>query len=271
MQQGQKRVMQISPERETKRKKTMETRKAEEAMMRKCGEILEKLMNSKHGWVFNEPVDVVAFGLKDYYEVVKHPMDLGTVKSKLDKRVYKNPIDFRNDVRLTFNNALVYNGKGEEVHTMATVLLNVFNRLFDPAYEKFEVERLRVSIEHQRYMQSQAALPMTNCKEADKESVAKQKSLVLEAEENPRMKREMSYSEKDRLGMVLQDLAEVYLNEIVDIVVKRNSNITTPDEDGDIELEVEALDSETLWDLRRFVRLKFNANRGFRLRKHVNS
>ncbi|KAK1354406.1 hypothetical protein POM88_047662 [Heracleum sosnowskyi] len=84
MQQGQKRVMQISPERETKRKKTMETRKAEEAMMRKCGEILEKLMNSKHGWVFNEPVDVVAFGLKDYYEVVKHPMDLGTVKSKLE-------------------------------------------------------------------------------------------------------------------------------------------------------------------------------------------
>ena len=41
-------------------------------------------MKHKHGWVFNEPVDVVALGLRDYLRVVQTPMDLGTVKSKLD-------------------------------------------------------------------------------------------------------------------------------------------------------------------------------------------
>ncbi|GMP27552.1 hypothetical protein CsSME_00003485 [Camellia sinensis var. sinensis] len=55
------------------------------SMMRRCGLILGKLMKHKHGWVFNTPVDVVGLGLHDYHQIIKQPMDLGTVKSRLSK------------------------------------------------------------------------------------------------------------------------------------------------------------------------------------------
>ncbi|GLT53582.1 hypothetical protein SLA2020_268450 [Shorea laevis] len=53
-------------------------------------------------------------------------MDLGTVKSRLNKNWYKSPKEFAEDVRLTFSNAMTYNPKGQDVHVMAEQLLKVF-------------------------------------------------------------------------------------------------------------------------------------------------
>ncbi|KAK1388570.1 hypothetical protein POM88_016748 [Heracleum sosnowskyi] len=114
---GQNRVVQVTlyPQNEhrclvkTTELNSNETRKDVE--MRKCGVVLEKLMNNNHGWVFNEPVDVVGLGLRDYRKIVKCPMDLGTVKLKLDIGLYENSLDFADDVRMTFQNARLYNRK----------------------------------------------------------------------------------------------------------------------------------------------------------------
>jgi hypothetical protein len=40
----------------------------------------QALKNHKHGWVFNEPVDPIKLGIPDYFQIIKEPMDLGTVK-----------------------------------------------------------------------------------------------------------------------------------------------------------------------------------------------
>ncbi|WOH08806.1 hypothetical protein DCAR_0728254 [Daucus carota subsp. sativus] len=69
-----------------------------------------------------------------------------------------------------------------------------------------------------------------------------QKRTVAEAKENPRKRRDMCVQERDQLGLVLQDLAEEHLYEILQIVAKRNPKLTTPDGDGEIELDVSALD-----------------------------
>lgn len=281
---GQKRVAQVTPDREVKRKRlvkttelnSMQTRKDEE--MRKCGVILEKLMKHEHGRVFNEPVDVVGLGFRDYRQIVKCPMDLGTVKLKLDMGVYENSVDFAKDVRLTFRNARLYNRKGDDVHTMATVLLEMFDKLIDQNCEKFEAEGQGAIVEQQKFREPlaeftkarvvssqrdtekpQEALPKKICKEVAKKTVSEQIRIVPEGKENPRMRREMSVQERDQLGLVLQDFAGEYLEEILQIVAKRNSNMTAPDGDGEIELDIQAVDSETMWDLHRFFRLKLKA------------
>ncbi|NMR95732.1 hypothetical protein HKB01_00325, partial [Vibrio parahaemolyticus] len=87
-------------------------------------------MKHKHGWVFNAPVDIVGLKLHDYCDIIKQPMDLGTVKSNLSKNVYATPADFASDVRLTFNNALAYNPKGHDVYTVAELLLTRFEELY---------------------------------------------------------------------------------------------------------------------------------------------
>ncbi|CAI8591332.1 unnamed protein product [Vicia faba] len=94
-----------------------------EGLMKGCGQVLQRLMKHKQAYYFNAPVDVVGMGLHDYYDIIKRPMDLGTVKSNLSKNVYATPAEFASDVRLAFNNALTYNPKGHIVNTAADQLL----------------------------------------------------------------------------------------------------------------------------------------------------
>ncbi len=49
-------------------------------VMKQCQQILKALMTHKYGWPFNQPVDPVLLCIPDYFDVIKHPMDLGTVK-----------------------------------------------------------------------------------------------------------------------------------------------------------------------------------------------
>ncbi|KAK1568130.1 hypothetical protein Q3G72_020967 [Acer saccharum] len=64
-------------------------------------------------------------------------------------------------------------------------------------------------------------------------------------------KREMSMEEKHKLGIGLQSLPQEKMEHVVHILWKRNGNLRQ-DED-EIELDIEALDTETLWELDRFV------------------
>jgi hypothetical protein len=75
---------------------------------------------------FLVPVDVVKYGVPDYFDHVKHPMDLGTVTKKLNAGMYSTPRDFAADVRLTFNNAMIYNPVNNYVHVYAKRLSKEF-------------------------------------------------------------------------------------------------------------------------------------------------
>ncbi|XP_062011538.1 transcription factor GTE3, chloroplastic-like isoform X2 [Rosa rugosa] len=110
-------------------------------LLKSCSTLLEKLMKHKHGWVFNKPVDAKGLGLHDYYKIVKHPMDLGTVKSRLDKNWYKTAAEFAEDVRLTFNNAMLYNPKEQDVHVMANLLLKLFEEKWVAIEDQYNLNR----------------------------------------------------------------------------------------------------------------------------------
>ena len=75
-----------------------------------------------YGWPFYEPVDIEKLGLHDYYDMIKRPMDLGTVRKKLETRVYCNGAEFAEDVRLIFTNCYRYNANESDVVMMARKL-----------------------------------------------------------------------------------------------------------------------------------------------------
>lgn len=53
-----------------------------------CNGILKELLSKKHAayaWPFYKPVDASALGLHDYHEIIKHPMDLSTIKVGQEK------------------------------------------------------------------------------------------------------------------------------------------------------------------------------------------
>ena len=57
-------------------------------MRKRCGQILTKLRRDKRSVWFNAPVEVERLGLHDYHTVIKSPMDLGTVTSRIFTECY---------------------------------------------------------------------------------------------------------------------------------------------------------------------------------------
>jgi hypothetical protein len=92
----------------------------------KCRDTIVALLKHEHGWVFATPVDPVELGLDDYFKIIEVPMDLGTIKTKLDTGGYNSSEEFESDVRLTFENATTYNSEGTVVHDMARELKKYF-------------------------------------------------------------------------------------------------------------------------------------------------
>ncbi|XP_055079825.1 bromodomain-containing protein 3-like isoform X2 [Periophthalmus magnuspinnatus] len=101
--------------------------------LRSCARLLKEMLSKKHvayAWPFYKPVDVKALGLHDYYDIIKHPMDLSTIKKKLDNRQYKDAQEFAADVRLMFSNCYKYNPPDHDVVGMARKLQDVFEMRF---------------------------------------------------------------------------------------------------------------------------------------------
>ena len=61
--------------------------------------------------LFHAPVDPVSLNIPDYFEVIKKPMDFGTIKQRLNNSFYNNVNEFIFDVELVFKNCIEYNGE----------------------------------------------------------------------------------------------------------------------------------------------------------------
>ncbi|XP_071729923.1 transcription factor GTE7-like [Rutidosis leptorrhynchoides] len=291
----------------------------DEGLMKMCRQVLTKLMKHKLSWVFNKPVDAVALGLHDYHQIIKRPMDFGTVKSSLTKGFYSNPVDFASDVRLVFENAMLYNPRTDQVHGMADQLLSYFenlfrpiqsklashdhnqNRTFHPVNEFSAVDELdgsswddiptpdrskKMKMSGSVAVPAQAPVQVHDVSSKQNHSTASNPNPIITSPvavqspirtpspmqpvepvklsstttrgtklPKPRAKdpnkREMNMDEKQRLGLGLQSLPPEKMPQLLQIIRKRNDRLAQ--EGDEIELDIEALDTETLWELDRFV------------------
>ncbi|KAI5448292.1 transcription factor GTE7 [Lathyrus oleraceus] len=290
---GNKRPVQLIPTKDFKRSSS-----EIEGLMKGCGQVLQKLMKTKQAYYFNAPVDVVGMNLHDYYDIIKRPMDLGTVKSNLLKNIYATPAEFAFDVRLAFNNALTYNPKGHVVNTAAEQLLARFEKLYGPLHRKYEEclnhdhhfeeelqasswnhveppERVKKKRENPNtvppaeYHHPEPPQPLASSSKPPVEQPPMMQSPVRMRTPSPLQvtpvkplkqpkpkardpnKRDMNLEEKQKLGIGLQSLPSEKMEQVVQIIRKRNGHL---EQDGDeIELDIEAVDTETLWELDRLV------------------
>ena len=54
--------------------------------MNLCFVVVNNVLFQSFCWPFYKRVDAESLGLHDYYEMIKHPMDLGTMRKKMDAR-----------------------------------------------------------------------------------------------------------------------------------------------------------------------------------------
>ncbi|XP_053531883.1 ATPase family AAA domain-containing protein 2B isoform X3 [Ictalurus punctatus] len=81
-------------------------------------DVTRRLATDKRFHIFSKPVDIEEVGLvkllscvhvSDYLEVIREPMDLSTVMTKIDTHKYTTAKDFLKDIDLICSNALEYN------------------------------------------------------------------------------------------------------------------------------------------------------------------
>ncbi|XP_039808890.1 transcription factor GTE4-like isoform X1 [Panicum virgatum] len=238
-------------------------RKLYAPVFKSCSALLSRLMKHKHSWVFNKPVDASALGLHDYHTIITKPMDLGTVKSKLAAGHYKSPREFAGDVRLTFQNAMTYNPKGQDVHFMAEQLLNMFEEKWpeieaevaqlspQPPTPSSAAPRKPKEIDNSRVLErSDSTVHAAGVEAAPKPHTGRPPVLKKPKAREPN-KRDMTFWEKQRLSNNLQDLPPEKLDNVVQIIKKRNLSLSQHDDE--IEVDIDSFDVETLWELDRFV------------------
>jgi len=88
--------------------------------------VVKTLWKHSFSWPFQKPVDAEALNLPDYHKIIKHPMDLGTIKQRLEANFYSTAKQCIDDFNTMFRNCYVYNKPGEDVVIMAQTLEKLF-------------------------------------------------------------------------------------------------------------------------------------------------
>ena len=129
----QKRRLKRRPKWQKQQSSTPEPLKLTAMLLKRCKKALTSIMTSDSQKIFHEPVDLAA--IPHYAEMIPHPMDFGTIKTKLgeslDETQYKTVGAFAEDVRLVLRNCLTYNEPTSEIAWVAHRLGITFERFLD--------------------------------------------------------------------------------------------------------------------------------------------
>ncbi|NWT28865.1 BRDT protein, partial [Cardinalis cardinalis] len=88
--------------------------------------VVRALWRHNFSWPFHQPVDAAALNLPDYYTIIKKPMDLGTIKKRLEHNYYTKAAECIEDFKTMFWNCYMYNKPGDDIVLMAEELEKVF-------------------------------------------------------------------------------------------------------------------------------------------------
>ncbi|CAI5463297.1 unnamed protein product [Closterium sp. Yama58-4] len=234
--------------------------------------LLKRLMSHKYGWVFKEPVDAVKLGLHDYHTVIKNPMDLGTITAKIKASGYHHPDEIYSDVQLVWSNAMRYNGEGSDVYIMTVELKGLFEQGYRKIRLKVEEDAAKRRQEDEELMEdvkgAKAAREISDSREKPEVQELEKRLQKLESQMQVSGKatgqaaaqvqakgkpslRDMTFAEKQKLSVNLGKLPPENLDRIVQIISERNPDLSQNADE--IELDIDSLDNETLWELERYV------------------
>lgn len=81
------------------------------------GMLHSQISQHRYGNIFHNPIKKSE--APDYHDIVKRPMDLKTIKSRVKDGLISNSLEFQRDIYLMFANAMMYNRPGSEIYNMA--------------------------------------------------------------------------------------------------------------------------------------------------------
>jgi len=200
--------------------------------------IVNDLISHEKSWPFICPVDAIALGVPEYFNIIEQPMDLSTVLDKIYKKKYDNVDDFAYDVRLIWRNAEIFNPKDSDVHKFAQILKQEFENMYS-----LLTQNTKNSTENQAKITELQNMMEINNKEFEKEKneyealeiVKKEKdrenSIVPKIKSVEKMKKSISYEERMKLYDLYQTLDPTYMRGVNMIIEEEIPSEMRKDDD----------------------------------------
>eukprot|EP00951_Prasinocladus_malaysianus_P049280 scaffold667923_cov36-Prasinocladus_malaysianus.AAC.2 len=230
----------------------------------RCTNLLESVKSNLGNAlpIFNAPVDGSV--VLDYYKVIKNPMDLGTIAIKLEDGIYTRPSEFAADVRQVWYNCKLYNKKGDYVERTGSSAALHFEKIWAGsglAESKDRMRRANAGLAADKFEPPEVTVSK---KQPGHKGVGKATSRLqgpartpkgskinkaFGKKSSPQMTREQMAALAERLGQ----LDEGALQGVVGIIRER-TQLSSGDPEEEIELDIETLDNETLWQLDRYLK-----------------
>jgi hypothetical protein len=222
-------------------------------VQRRCLEILSDIETHPISNVFKEAVDPERDQAPRYFDIVKHPMDLGTIRERLERNHYKTVQNWREDMLLTFSNAIAYNGKTSSIGTMASELQALFREatkgVVDDPHTTWLNELMQLRKDMGDHLKSRTSVQLGDL------SVLLHKETLGTSESSAEMRRflvnSMSHDDLEKLAASLRKCARPEQLERIAEIIRRGNPEMAPAEGSTIDLSL--LATQTLNDLRTFV------------------
>ena len=100
-------------------------------------EILKALFHDNQSTAFQEPVDYIELNLPEYPEIIKNPMDLGTIKEKLENDEYSDINQIVNDFDLIWENCFTFNKVGSDIYKSAQYCKKLFKKQMEKQFKNY--------------------------------------------------------------------------------------------------------------------------------------
>ncbi|KAG0173770.1 hypothetical protein DFQ30_007055 [Apophysomyces sp. BC1015] len=257
---------------------TQRNPKKSDIQMKFCMQTLRELKRAKYrdiNYPFLAPVDVVALNIPDYLSIVKQPMDLSTIETKLNDGAYETSEEFEADIRLMFNNCYLYNPPVTPVHKMGTELEKAFDEkwqqkpeLSQPEHDTIaRLERDLVHISQKiahiksnqrgearatgsrpaKQARTDTAAASSGSRPGQRNKRRRADSLAKPADELA----DFSFAQKKELSENINSLSSDRMNTVLSIIQSSMPNLGG--EQDEIELDIDSLDRATLHRLHEFV------------------
>lgn len=220
-----------------------------------CTRIMADLLkNGNTKLYFGEPVRGDLY--TGYYEIIKDPRDLGTIKKNLDSQTfYKNVYEFRDDVRLCFENCRLFNPQGHPVRAIGDSASNSFEKKWESKHveEEWEGELKRHKLAMDRLEAEAKSLP-DKIKEVDEElQTLAEKAVSQHGPKEPGPERSMTFEEKRKLSHAISHhINGEQMGMILELIMESPSAPKT-EGDEEVEVDIDTLDNDTLWKIQAYV------------------
>lgn len=161
-------------------------------------ERVKNLKKTKHSFNFLRPVDPVALNIPSYPDIVKQPMDLGTIEKKLRNDEYGSVRDLIEDFELVVNNCRRFNGDQHPVTQAAFNMKAYFDRVVASVPSADEQQPAKIqkrgspAIAHDTKRREARAPPPAAAPAVQAPSLSQQPSFALQSDGTPQIRRASS-------------------------------------------------------------------------------